>query len=96
VPTAQQDDQNRAFLHDVESVAGAVIYTQLRDAIADRLCIADQPSLQSHDPLRDALDGTMIRQIVDPSAEDGGLADLDNVLTIDYTPLFVNVPSARS
>jgi hypothetical protein len=79
VPAAEQNDQRPGALHEIDSVSRPIIDSELGDAFPDGLRVADETRLQTHDPLRNSLCCSPVREAVEPFAENWRLPDFDHV-----------------
>ena len=87
---AEQNDQHRATLDEVQPVSGPVIDPQFGYALAYRLNIAEQPGPSPRNAFSDLLGRAMVLHAVEPLLELRSLPDLDHVYSIYYIGSTVN------
>jgi hypothetical protein len=77
-PPASKDDQGPSTPLEIHAIAGAVVDSQFRDALAGRLHISWIPSAEPLNPGLNAGSRPQITEVVKPPSEGLSLSNLDH------------------
>src|SRR5215471_8886365 len=89
VAAAEQYDNVRAAVYEVDAVSGSVVDPQLRNARPNGTHVAGVPQREAPDPDVDPSDGGTVAQALKPLGKRRGLPDLDHLCNLIHKCVFV-------